>query len=372
MDDVKVMTKTQTQAREAVFLINNSLRKLHLNLQGSKTRILTGKELNEEIDDPDGELVSGVIEEVQKLQPVTRSNTKQVTAALKKLSPLLPRFRRQSGKAVGQLDGDGSRIFRRMMTAFGMSGRPHLVKPALEALRQLPDLRILLKSLRYLMQQPYERHDDITERLLTLIEDDALLFPYQVAVVLDAFRFLHPADPMRIASRIRQYAFAVRRFWYVRQKAGEAISVFPYRESFAQTIAQQLIDDEHPWVRRSGCTLLVRAPVQFVRQRVQRLVYHPDHSVSRAALYWSRFINDTPFADQFLARFAKGHPTDRSFVFSIPGLYAVRCNDEKSVGARLAMTVKPFTASKSARLRWHAVNLMQQCAWATENSDVQE
>lgn len=369
MDDVKVMTKTEAQARESVFLINNVLRQLHLNLQGSKTRILTGEELDAEIYDPDGELVAGVIDEVQKLLPLTRSNSKQVTGELKKLSPLLPRFRKKSGKAVSQLDGDGSRLFRRMMTAYGMAARPHLIYPAFEALRQLPDLRILNKSLRYLTQQPVDRHDEITERLLKLIEDDGLLFPYQVAVVLDTFRHLHPASPWSVASRIRRYALDRKRFWYVQQKAGEAISYFPYREEYAATVAERLLGDEHPWVRRAGCLLLVRAPVEVVRNRVQKLICHPDHRLSRAALYWNRFITDPQFADQTLARFTKGNQNDRSFVFYIPAFYAIRCSPEPSIVARLSRTAAAFIASRSAKVRWHAEMLVEQCAWATQEHE---
>ena len=68
VDDVKVMTKSEEDARAAVFVINDALRRLHLNLQGSKTKILHGKELDSEIYDPDFVTVNEVVEQVQKLK----------------------------------------------------------------------------------------------------------------------------------------------------------------------------------------------------------------------------------------------------------------------------------------------------------------
>lgn len=40
VDDVKVYTRSEDAARKVVFLINKALRQLHLNLQGSKTKIM--------------------------------------------------------------------------------------------------------------------------------------------------------------------------------------------------------------------------------------------------------------------------------------------------------------------------------------------
>ncbi|HUU29850.1 MAG TPA: RNA-directed DNA polymerase [archaeon] len=50
VDDVKVYTRSEKHAREAVFVINKALRDIHLNLQGSKTEILSGESLRQEHD----------------------------------------------------------------------------------------------------------------------------------------------------------------------------------------------------------------------------------------------------------------------------------------------------------------------------------
>jgi hypothetical protein len=74
VDDVKVFTKSEHDAREVVFLINKSLRALHLNLQGSKTEVLSGGRLQKELDNSDLDKVGDTFDKVQKLGPRKKSN----------------------------------------------------------------------------------------------------------------------------------------------------------------------------------------------------------------------------------------------------------------------------------------------------------
>ena len=78
VDDIKVFTKTFNDAREAVFLINASLRDLHLNLQGSKTEILHGADLEHELVDPALARINELIERARKAS----SNKREVTISL--------------------------------------------------------------------------------------------------------------------------------------------------------------------------------------------------------------------------------------------------------------------------------------------------
>jgi len=357
VDDVKVMTRSEKTAREAVFLVNDCLRSLHLNLQGSKTKILSGDELDAAIYDPDGERVSATIDAIQKLQPLTKEKAPSVTKELKKISYLLPRFRRNRGRDVRSLDGDESRLFRRCMTAYGLGRRPHLIDAAFEALRALPDLRILKKALGYVTLQPYQRHDEIIGRLLELIEGDALPFPYQVAVVVDHFRHLHPSNPREVGSRLRPFAIGSTRFWYVRQKAAEAIMTFPYREDSACRLCKSLLKSEHPWVRRAGFLMLIRSEIEYVRNQIRQLIYDADQSISRLALYFERHIHERAFADRRLSDLARNNPDDRRFILSLPSLYAIRCSPDMYLVQRLHEIAAKFAGSRSAKVRWHAAKL---------------
>lgn len=105
VDDVKVFTKSEHDAREAVFVINEALRALYLNLQGSKTDILSGDRLADELDNTDFELVDKTIDLVRKMKPKDPSDRKRITKHLKPLSTLVTRFRRGLPDSVISLDG---------------------------------------------------------------------------------------------------------------------------------------------------------------------------------------------------------------------------------------------------------------------------
>jgi hypothetical protein len=53
VDDVKVFTKTEEDARAVLVEMNHALRQLQLNIQGSKTVIHRGKEILNELVDPE-------------------------------------------------------------------------------------------------------------------------------------------------------------------------------------------------------------------------------------------------------------------------------------------------------------------------------
>ena len=75
------------------------------------------------------------------------------------------------------------------MTAYGTCKRPHLVDPAVEALRESPSCA-LENRCAYLSQQEYDRHDGVCEMLLSLTADDQLPFPYQIGKVLETLKLL--------------------------------------------------------------------------------------------------------------------------------------------------------------------------------------
>lgn len=80
---------------------------------------------------------------------------------------------------------------------------------------------------------------------------------------------MHPQRLTGVASRVRVYALGRKREWTVRQKAGELLAVYPYREDHAASVSEKLMDDNEPWVRRAGLMLLTRGPVGTVRTRVR-------------------------------------------------------------------------------------------------------
>src|SRR6266498_5828308 len=230
VDDIKVFTKTFTDAREAVFLINAGLRELHLNLQGGKTEILHGSKLENELFDPEMQEINQLIDRARKL---ASGNKREATKIVRESQEVTKRFTRNLPESVASLSSHESRRLRRCFTLYGILRRPQLRRTAIGALKQIPDIRMLRSTLGYLVKLDYKYHDEIVTDLLGLLTTDELPFPYQVAVTVEAVGRMAPADPRRIASQLREIGLTGKAYWYLRQKTLEAILHLPYKEGSA-------------------------------------------------------------------------------------------------------------------------------------------
>lgn len=371
VDDVKVFTRSDEDARQAVFVINDALRALYLNLQGSKTEILSGDRLVEELDNTDLENVERVFEKIERIDPDDPRNTKRVTLRLQGLGRYISRFRRERQKAVRNLNPKQSRLLRRLMTIYGFCGRPHLRKVALTALRELPDLKILEKSLTYLSQMNYATHDVITDNLFKMLAARQLPFPYQTGSVLEAIALMHPKRSRDVASLARKYGLATKQHWFVSQKALEAISAYPYKPEYAQRLSDKYLVNNHPIVRRAACVLLLRSPKLHVRKKLDGLIYHPDPSLSHLALYFLRLLQNRQFAQQELSRIRKSEHTDLAMQRTLPCLYAMAATEDRIIGGAAYDYLNKRFTTRSTKLNWHRHRLLNTLLW-TRNKQAQQ
>ena len=370
VDDVMVFTRSEKDARQAVFVINDALRALHLNLQGGKTEILSGKGLTDELDNADFENVESVFENIKRIDPNRPTNAKQITMHLRGLGRYVSRLRRSPQKVVRSLKPKQNRLFRRLMTVYGFCGRPHLRKTAMAALKELPDLRILEKSLSYLSQLKYTTHDETMDNLFGMLDAGQLPFPYQIGSVLEIIAIMHPQSSQDVAARARKYGLAAKQHWFVIAKALEVISAYPYHSNHAQRLAAKYLGNGHPIVRRTSCVLLLRGPKDQVRTRLQELIYHPDPNLSRLALYFLRLLQDSQFAQQELARFKKSTHTDLTMQRSLPCLYAMAATENKGIAEAAHNYVQRQYKSKSVKLSWHRDTLLRSLHWTQNASAV--
>lgn len=372
IDDVKVFTRSEEDARQAVFVVNNALRTLHLNLQGSKTEILSGNVLIEELDNSDLDNVEEVSEKIQKINPHKSKNTKIISTHLQELGRYVSRFRRNPRKVVRNLNEKQNRLFRRLMTIYGFCGRPHLYKAAMTALSELPDLRILEKSLTYLSQLDYSSHDTIVDNLFKMLDTRQLPFPYQTGSVLETIAQMHPREPRNVASRARKYGLVTKQDWFVIQKALEVISIYPYKPDNAQRLANKYLVSNDPMVRRASCVLLLRSPKTKARKQLKKLIYHPDQNLSLLALYFLRLQEDSQFAQKELSRIRQRKHSDLAIQSALPCLYSMAATEDRFIATSVYDYVQKNFKSRSAKLNWHRNMLLNSLRWTQKIGDERE
>ena len=338
--------------------INQALRSLHLNLQGSKTEILSGDALDAVLSSSESVAIDQVWEKLENFDPQAHAHRTDATRWLRTLRPLTSQFRSGLPESVHALAPRASRLFRRLMTVYGRCGRPWLRSSAMAALSEPPELRMLQKCVRYLTQLPYALHAEIAVDLLDMLEKEIFPIPYQSAIVLDALRHLHPEDGGRsLAARIRRYALDRKRDWPIRQKALEAMASLPYRADHAVSVANRLLTDDHPWVRRAACILLSRGETVVVRETVTDLVYRPDRAIGPLALWFHRHLHDPSFAMKEVHRLQKGALRDDIFVHAVPRLWVLRCSTDQEVVLGLRKHLAQYVSTRSSKVEWHLKQL---------------
>ncbi len=369
VDDVKVYTKNEKDARAAVFWINDALRELHLNLQGSKTRILTGDAFVREHDKTIDNRITVAQEHLDKA--LKKTDTKAITAALQQVSPLCKAYTQGLPEAVRGLSGDNSRHFRRLLGLYSRAGRTrkNLPEAALAAIKEMPDLRVLRSTIRYLCSLPYSKHDDIAERLFALLENNDLLFPFQIASVIEAIGQLHPEDHLATAaSRIRKYALGgnlrKKNHWLVHTKALESIGNLSYTPRYYDKMTEQFLTSNHPIVRRAAASLVVRRTATEARAKSIALISHADTSIGRVGIWLRRLQKDIEYAQKEIKFFNRGDKNPRTFHLQLTLLYSISSTEEQGIAQPFKAAMNKVPVFKSRRLDWHRTQLLERVGWA--------
>ncbi|MEK6760173.1 MAG: hypothetical protein AABY51_10420, partial [Deltaproteobacteria bacterium] len=280
-----------------------------------------------------------------------------------------PLNRGRSTESVRGLKGKENRLFRRLLATYGIVGRSRkgLYDSVFAAISELPDLRVLRRCLIYLSRQNYNNHGQITERLLATLEKGELLFPYQIASVLEIMVQLHPEDHNTISSRVRRFALGSnlqkKMDWLIIQKALETIMTFPYKEEYITKISLHYINHNHPMVRRAAIVILSRAPKKEARKYLRSFTRHPDVGVSRLAQYLDRLCNERDFAPMELANFRRSKLTDISMVCRLPQLYAASATEDIEIAREVDKTLKEMKKLKSSKLQWHQKMIYKRIQW---------
>jgi hypothetical protein len=218
MDDVKVFTKDINTARDALFLMNEKLRELHLNIQAAKTHILKGEEIPNEIFDGRMDAVNDIIERIQKCGSLSLGERDRFNSELK------THLRKVRGKKKVVRDKE-LRLFRRLVTGFTLLRRDTMVYCVLEQLGRNPDTRLLDSAIRYFRYQD-RNLNRIGKRLTEYLQKGVLLFPYQQAHCLMMLRYLRDL-PESVWALARTKVGSSSTHWYVRQQAAILFEVPP-------------------------------------------------------------------------------------------------------------------------------------------------
>lgn len=244
MDDVKIFSKKEYIAREAVFLMNDVLRQLHLNIQGKKTMILEDMDIKHELIDTRLNATNMIIDDIQKCRDLlTKRKRFELTTKLKQ------QYKKITNKSKMIRDKD-LRLYRRIITGYTLIQYPYmaLIDNLLKQLSKNPDARLTASAVRYFRYLP--RCSRIVKGLTQFLNSPINLFPYQEASLIEALRYSN--DMQRAAIKyVRHCLFQRQRHWYVKVQSALLLANLKLHSRNLDRIYNLYKEESHVDIKRS-------------------------------------------------------------------------------------------------------------------------
>jgi len=283
MDDVKVLTKDLKTAREALFLMNDKLRELRLNIQGSKTRILEGREISDELFDNRLDEVNKIIKDIQKKTSLSTFERNEFVEMLKEI------LNNVKGRRTTIRDKE-LRLFRRLITGFTLLRNSGMINLVLAQLEKNPDSRLMNSAVRYFRYQ--ERNlKKIADNLLRLLCFRESLFPYQQAHFFMMMRYVRDI-PDKAWEEARRILRNKRSHWYVRQHAAQLLSLKSLNKREIKTIQKRFNAEDHSEVKKALCQALTQMSYKELVDFTRGLVFSTVPSLQKIGRFYHGLLFD--------------------------------------------------------------------------------
>ncbi len=277
MDDVKVLAKDLSAAREALFLMNEQLRGLRLNIQGAKTRIFQGAEVREELFDDRLDEVNEIIKKIQIRSTLTPAARNRYVANLTQY------VRSVKGKK-GIVRDKELRLFRRLITGFTLLRHSAMVRLVLDQLERNPDSRLLNSANRYFRVQD-RNIKRIGDRLFGFLLNEAGLFPYQRAHILMTLRYMRNL-PGALWREARREATRKNQHWYVKQQAAVLLGLKTLQPRELRALGKICAAEEDTEIKRAWYKTLSQLPKEELEEVVRGLVFSADPKLQRLGHFY--------------------------------------------------------------------------------------
>ena len=302
MDDVRIFTEKENEAREAILLLNRELRALHLNVQSAKTKILkeSNKEVSQNLIDErmdklndiinqirgkkhlSGAQKEGYINQINQLAKQQRNEDSQSIIASKKYKPFK--------------DALDSRFFRRWISAHIKLKSNYFTKRLIFEIINNPDIRITSRAISTIKTFP--RHTSFSTQLFKFIKSDLNIFPHQESEIIRSFRYLS-VIPENILEHCKDCAFDTSINFYIRIQSFYLLSRIDLSKDEYEKIYQLFETEPNQNVQVAMAGNMIKYKEKN-REILQKLAFHPKSKVRKVGRYFYALKWNKEFAIQKL------------------------------------------------------------------------
>lgn len=293
MDDVRIFTKRREDARLAVFLMTRTLRGLHLNVQTAKTRIYDERqgEVSKLLIDSRVDQLSELIDDIQSHGGNKKISKAVRSAYLAKLNDIAKADTTDGQKIIGSrnsLEGLSVRCFHRWMTAHSFLDSDLFVGRLLTELQRNADYKLTRKLISATKLFPRKR--GIETAILTFLESEGNIFPFQEAECIRALRYLSTLSD-RTVKRCFQQLMDEGTERYLRMQTAYLLSRTCLTSGHLNSLLRLFHKESDPYVQVAISTLLIQRKVDN-KEIVRSLIFHPNEKVRDIGKLYRTIKND--------------------------------------------------------------------------------
>jgi len=287
-DDIHILCPTRGRAIAIILRIGTLLRKLGLNQNAEKTKILTSVQANSEIYNEIAENIKQIIESSQKKKSSRNAHIVKLRQEYKKI------YRRK--------------VFtKKLETALFITyNAARVLQASILKNRLMGDfVRFPVRAKTICSYaRTFINHAPVFRTMGHCLHRHAFLYNLQIAYLVTVFRNLKRNDKLVIRN-ISWIAFKSKRHWYVRVQAIDTLFYLGCEGILESRVKQLLSRNNHRYVRRAALVLLpLCCAPEKTKNWLEEIARDLDVTVSRMANFLLSVINNKDFAANQLKKFS--------------------------------------------------------------------
>ena len=326
MDDIKIFSKSEKVARECLFVINNTLRDLHLNVQGYKNQILHESEIQEELFPKCMDRINEKINSLYDLKKNKILNEKKRTEFNEFFVSQLNSLGENSN-----WDKNDLRCFSRMITGLKVIKNKSAVNVCLNELKRNPDARINNKIIKYFMLF----YDDkkINQKVSEFLLSDVNIFWYQESHLFLLIKYF---DIIQEELRHYMYNIAIdkKNHWFNRSSALIALSSERLDPAILNNLKELYKKESNTDVKRSIALCLAQLDKNNLQSFIKIMKNDLDIHIKTVGNYYEKVIfNEDKIPEKLISDLEK-HINSSYFIDKFYLLYLVSNVDKDHIKKR--------------------------------------
>jgi hypothetical protein len=270
VDDLKVFAKDYRTARRVVLLINQLLRRMHLNMQTSKTQLYEGDGIGKHLRDQRVETANAILESLPE-------DSSKITPAVKQqaLAEVKPLFQQHFAHRQ-HVRREDIRLFKRVLTLLMRTESPIAINLCLKCIWEQPALTD--KVAKYLRR--WMARQQVREAVHKGLFGDGELFDTQYLYLLPLLRqseAITPNDRSKLLALGRREEL----HWAARGEAIITLMLFPLEETHYKRLRRLYDQESSTYVKKVILALFLKAPFATKQSVMKATITEPEEETNR-------------------------------------------------------------------------------------------